>query len=90
MLKESLKGAAIAAGLVSMFAANAAKAGDVDGHAKAGSMVVKCTGVNECKGKGACKGGGNDCKGKNACKGKGWVEMKTDKDCTDKKGSVVK
>ncbi|MBI2339172.1 MAG: hypothetical protein HYU99_02235 [Deltaproteobacteria bacterium] len=51
---------------------------------------VKCSGMNECKGKGMCKGMDNACKGQNGCKGKGWMEMDTEKDCTDKKGTVVK
>jgi hypothetical protein len=49
---------------------------------------VKCAGVNECKGKAACAGGGNSCAGQNSCKGKGWVET-TEKECKDKKGTVV-
>jgi len=51
---------------------------------------VKCTGANECKGKGACKSAQNDCKGKNACKGKGFVETKDDKECATKGGMVKK
>ena len=50
---------------------------------------VHCSGVNECKGKGACKSAGNACAGKNGCKGKGWIEM-TDKECKDKGGKVAK
>jgi hypothetical protein len=56
---------------------------------KAGD-AVKCTGVNECKGKGGCKSAQNDCKGKNACKGKGFVETKDAKECTTKGGMVKK
>jgi hypothetical protein len=87
MNKKTVKGVAIAAAVAGMFAANTLMQGAA--HAKS-SKVVKCSGVNECKGKGACKGGGNECKGKNGCKGQGWTEMKTDKDCTDKGGKVVK
>ena len=50
---------------------------------------VLCDGINSCKGKSACKGADNDCKGKNACKGKGWTMAKSEKACTDKKGTVV-
>jgi hypothetical protein len=49
---------------------------------------VKCAGINECKGKAACSGGGNTCAGQNSCKGKGWIEA-TAKECKDKKGTVV-
>ncbi len=53
---------------------------------------VKCSGINECKGKGECGAadGSHSCKGKNGCKGKGWVNVASEKACTDKKGSVVK
>ena len=49
---------------------------------------VKCSGVNACKGKGACAGASNSCSGQNSCKGKGWVEV-TAKECKDQKGTVV-
>jgi hypothetical protein len=88
MLKDTLKGAAIAASVAGLFAASTLASPAA--HAKAATKVVKCSGANECKGKGGCKGAGNECKGKNGCKGKGWVDMKTDKECTDKGGKVVK
>jgi hypothetical protein len=80
----TMKGAFVAAAVAGLFAAGTpavvkAAAGD----------KVKCSGINACKGKGACKGGASTCKGMNACKGKGWIET-TEKDCTDKKGTVVK
>jgi hypothetical protein len=51
---------------------------------------IKCVGANECKGKGGCKSAQNDCKGKNACKGKGFVETKSEQECTQKGGKVEK
>jgi len=30
------------------------------------------------------------CSGVNSCKGKGWTKVKTEKECTDKGGTVVK
>ena len=51
---------------------------------------VKCLGANDCKGKGACKSAQNDCKGQNGCKGKGFVHTSTEKECTDKGGTVGK
>lgn len=82
----TMKGAFVAAAVAGLFAAGTpavvkAAAGD----------KVKCSGINECKGKGACggPGAGHGCAGKNACKGKGWVET-TEADCTAKKGKVVK
>jgi hypothetical protein len=60
------------------------------GQAKATDSMIKCAGLNECKGKGACKSAQNDCKGKNACKGKGFVETKSMQDCTQKGGMALK
>ena len=49
---------------------------------------MKCSGINSCKGKGACKSATSSCKGMNDCKGKGWVEASA-KECKSKKGTVV-
>lgn len=35
----------------------------------------KCSGINGCKGKGACGGKGHACAGKNTCKGQGWEKL---------------
>ncbi|MFO1435728.1 MAG: hypothetical protein U1F34_05000 [Gammaproteobacteria bacterium] len=51
---------------------------------------VHCMGINACKGQGACKTADNGCKGQNACKGHGWVSAASEKECTDKGGSVAK
>ena len=56
---------------------------------KAKAEPVKCAGLNDCKGNGACKSAMNDCKGKNGCKGKGFVETNTTKECGDKGGKVL-
>jgi hypothetical protein len=56
---------------------------------KAGGDAVKCTGINECKGKGSCKSAMNDCKGKNECKGKSFMETKSAAECTQKGGKVA-
>jgi hypothetical protein len=73
--------AAMAAGFFATAAPLVARAADTD--------KVKCTGVNECKGKGACNGAGNDCAGQNACKGKGWINLSA-KDCKEKGGAILK
>lgn len=59
---------------------------------KAAEKTVKCMGVNECKGHGECGApdGSHDCAGKNECKAKGWIKVKTEKECTDKGGTVLK
>nr|CAA6829417.1 MAG: Unknown protein [uncultured Thiotrichaceae bacterium] len=49
---------------------------------------VKCSGINSCKGTGACGTAKHDCAGKNACKGQGWIKASKE-DCA-KKGGMVK
>ena len=77
------KGAFVAAAVAGLFISAAPFAASAKGHGK-----VHCEGVNDCKGKGGCKGATNDCKGKNECKGKGWNEM-SDKACKKKGGTVA-
>jgi len=89
-VKTTTSSALLAAAVASMFA-GAAFAGDKmmpKKDAKDTAAQIKCTGVNECKGKGACGGASHDCAGQNECKGKGWVTL-TDKDCKAKGGTVV-
>jgi uncharacterized membrane protein len=82
-----MKNPMIAAAVASLFAF-AAHAGAPAKDAKAGAAAVKCTGVNDCKGKGACAGAGNSCAGKNECKGKGVTKL-TEADCKAKGGTVA-
>ena len=49
---------------------------------------VKCMGVNECKGQGACDTATHDCAGQNECKGKGWIFIPR-AECTEKGGEEV-
>lgn len=53
-----------------------------------GGDTVKCSGINECKGRGACASAGNSCSGQNSCKGKG-VVMLPKAECEKKGGKVV-
>jgi uncharacterized membrane protein len=55
---------------------------------KTGGEMVHCSGVNACKGKGACATGEHSCAGLNSCKGKGWVEMSAE-ECAKKGGTVT-
>ncbi len=88
-MNKSMKGIVIASTVASMFSASAFandKAPQKD--AKDASAKVRCTNVNECKGKGECGGAGHDCAGNNECKGKGWVSL-AEKECKTKGGKVV-
>jgi hypothetical protein len=49
---------------------------------------VKCMGVNECRGQGACNTATHDCAGQNECAGKGWIQI-TRAECTEKGGTEV-
>jgi len=89
MIRQTIKGAFVAAAVCSMFAAGAARAGEKAEKTKEGAKVVHCGGLNSCKGQGSCAGADNSCKAQNSCKGKGWVEEKSAKACTDKGGMVV-
>jgi hypothetical protein len=84
MIRNAVKGTAIAAAVCSMFVA-----GNVRAEEKPKDGAVQCAGVNSCKGQGSCAGADNSCKAQNSCKGKGWVETKSAKACEKKGGTVV-
>ncbi len=79
----TVKGALVASAVAGLFAA----ATPAVVQAKEGGKV-KCSGINSCKGTGACKSATSSCKGMNDCKGKGWIET-SEKECKAKKGTVV-
>ena len=85
MKNGSMKGVAIAGALATLLAPAVAFAGK-----KAEGKAVHCTGTNDCKGKGNCKGSSHDCKGQNDCKGQSFTMEKNAKDCTEKGGTVAK
>jgi len=87
MKNQSLRGAALAALVASLFAGGAAAAHP--GHGKDKAKGVKCAGINECKGKGECGGADSACRGLNDCKGKAWITVASKKACEDKGGKVV-
>ena len=49
---------------------------------------IKCSGINSCKGTGACATATHACAGQNSCKGQGWVKA-SKADCDSKGGTVV-
>ena len=73
---------AAVAGLLTVGAIGASPARAAD------SDNVKCYGINSCKGKSSCAGGGHSCAGKNACKGQGAVDTTKD-DCAKQGGSLT-
>lgn len=53
-----------------------------------GGNMVKCGGVNACKGMGKCQTPNNSCKSSNRCKGMGWVHLSAE-DCAAQGGKVL-
>ena len=88
-MKTTTKGAIVALSVAALFGTRGAFAADSAADATKGDAKVKCTGVNECAGKGACASAGNSCAGKNTCKGMGVLEMSAE-ECAKKHGKVVK
>jgi uncharacterized membrane protein len=70
------RSALIAAAAAGIFVSGAATHAVADQHE--GAEMVKCQGVNACKGQSDCKTAHSACNGHNECKGKGWVEMTAD------------
>ena len=87
MIREAVKGSVIAAAVCSMFAVGTAQAAE---KTKEAPRAVQCAGINGCKGQGSCAGADNACKAQNSCKGKGWLETKSEKECKEKGGTVLK
>ncbi len=91
---KKLSGIALASAAATLLLAGCG--GDSDTSAKvekaaaSGAKVaeVKCSGINSCKGKGACGAATHSCAGQNSCKGKGWVKV-SKADCDAKGGTVV-
>jgi len=85
-MKNVTKGMIIAAAAASLFV-GVANATDTAGQNEQGT--VHCFGINSCRGMSECNTATTHCKGMNKCKHKGWIYMKTEKECTDKGGKVV-
>lgn len=85
-----LKGTLLASAVAGMFGcASTSQQAAGSTVAAASSEVVKCEGINECKGHGSCGGGSHHCAGQNECKGKGWVKTATQEECAAKGGKVI-
>jgi hypothetical protein len=83
-----LRGIVVASAALGLLASAGAGTATAEHHEGGGK--VKCAGINSCSGKGACSAadGSHGCAGKNACKGKGWVHVESEKECTEKSGTV--
>jgi len=77
--------------LIAAAAATLVMGGHVAARASdpAGGDMVRCAGINECKGKGACAGAENACKSQNQCKGHGYVEVGSAEECQKQGGRVL-
>lgn len=85
----AFKGALVATAAAGLFACSSGGGtGGPASQAASGTEMVKCSGINECKGQGACGGQGHDCAGKNECKGQGWLET-TAAECEAQGGEVI-
>ena len=85
-MKKTKKNVLLAASVTGLLAVAAIAAGANTSYASDG---VSCSGINACKGQGACGGKGHSCAGKNACKGEGWVKSDSADACTAAGGTVV-
>ncbi len=85
-MKKTKKNILLAASVTGLLAVAAVVAGANTVYAGEG---VACSGINGCKGQGACGGKGHSCAGKNACKGEGWLKADSADACTAQGGTVV-
>lgn len=86
-MNTSLKtGLSIAATAAALFAS----AGFATVAHAADDGMVKCSGINSCKGTSDCKTAKSECKGHNSCKGQGWTSKASAAECTKAGGTVLK
>jgi hypothetical protein len=54
----------------------------------AGSVQVRCSGINSCKGQSLCATAKNACAGQNTCKGQGWLKVSRE-ECSSNGGQIL-
>jgi hypothetical protein len=81
---KRMTGVTMAAAAASLFAISAAPIAQA-----AEAPMVKCMGINSCKGQTKCATAEGACAGQNSCKGHGWLPTTSAKACTDKGGKVL-
>ncbi len=86
-MRSRTKGLMLAAAVAAAFIANSVSAEDSSASGK--PTYVGCLGVNSCKGQSMCKSFNHECQGMNSCKGKGFIMMKSEKECKDKGGKAI-
>jgi hypothetical protein len=80
------KGQLVVAALASLVAAGCGGSKQPSPSAKTG--LVKCSGINACKGQAACKSEANACAGHNGCKGEGYLKI-TPEECAKQGGKAT-
>lgn len=84
-MQASIKnGLSIAAAAAALFATTG-----IASVAQAADGMVKCSGINSCKGTSECKTAKSECKGHNSCKGQGWTSKPSAEECSKAGGKVV-
>jgi uncharacterized membrane protein len=86
MKTNKLTGAFLAASVASLLGSSPASSATPPAPKDGGE--VKCAGINECRGHGACASATNGCNGQNGCAKQGWVKT-TKKECLAKGGKLV-
>ncbi len=89
-IASKLSGITLASAAAAILLSGCSTGGDYSAAAPtmAKAADVKCSGINSCKGTGACGGANNSCAGQNSCKGKGWVKANK-ADCVAQGGKVL-
>jgi uncharacterized membrane protein len=91
LMNAPMKGSLVAMAAAGLFACSSGGSHPASSQpaSRSGSAeLVKCAGVNECKGTGQCAGQGHDCAGHNECKGQGWVKLEAE-ECKDRGGTAI-
>jgi uncharacterized membrane protein len=86
----NIKNSTVSGSTLAIAAVSLALSGTVLSPAKAATPgKVHCFGVNSCRAKSDCHTPKNACKGMNACKARGWLNVESEKACTDAGGKIL-